>query len=306
MKSILCVLLFALVAIASAKMVLTPFGYRPENCVKEVPSGTFLKETATNVEAHLDNGTVVIYPRQQNCVDFQAHFNRKRLSAYKARANPRGADAFVNGWLDNAGYYPPSEVETFSGTYSVPPNPPSNGNQVLFYFIGSENFQSSVGVSILQPVLTWGNGHTGWNMASWNCCPQGETWTSAFLTNIKAGGSVSGIIDASGANWVVTSTYNGQSVKLTVPSAQRDFNWVDVTLETYSVTACGQFPGGPLTFSDMKLTLTGGKQQTPTWAPWQEPTECSGSLTVTSPSQITIDHSNSAANFTRQLAVPLS
>jgi len=291
MKGILLVLFLALVAITSASMVLTPFGYRPANCVRQVPSGTYLKETATGVEAHLDNGTVQFYPRQQNCVEFQAHFNRKKLAAYKARTNPRGP--LADGWLDNAGYYPPSEVQTFSGTYTIPPNPPTQSNQVLFYFIGSENFQSNVGVSILQPVLTWGNGHTGWNMASWNCCPQGETWTSSFLTGLKAGGTVSGVIDASGANWAVTSSYNGQNVVLTVPSAQRDFNWVDVTLETYTVTSCGEFPAGPETFSNMKLILTGGTVNVPTWTPWKEPTECGGSLTVVSPSQIVIDHSTS-------------
>jgi len=164
------------------------------------------------------------------------------------------------------------------------------GAQVLFYFIGTENFQKSVGVSILQPVLTWGNGHTGWNMASWNCCPQGQTWTSGFLLNLKAGGTVNGVIDQSGANWKITSTYNGQSVTLTIAANSRDFNWVDVTLETYSVTECTEFAAGPITFSDMKLTLQGGTVNSPVWVPWKEPTECGGSLKVVSPSEITIDH----------------
>jgi len=288
MKTLVSLLLFAFVAATTAKLVLTPFGYRPENCVKQAPSGTVLKETTTGVEAHYPNGTVEFHPAEQNCLDIQAEFAKQKFAARQA-GKPRGPMA--DGWLDNAGYYPPKEVYKFTGDYTIPSNPPTNGEQVLFYFIGTENFQKSVGVSILQPVLTWGNGHSGWNMASWNCCPQGQTWTSSFLTNLRAGGSVSGIIDQSGSNWQVTSSYNGQNVVLTVPSAARDFNWVDVTLETYSVTSCTEFPASPIYFSNMVLTLSGGTSQSPTWAPWKEPTECGGSLKVMSPAEIEIDHS---------------
>jgi hypothetical protein len=37
--------------------------------------------------------------------------------------------------------------------------------------------------------------------------------------------------------------------------AGRDFNWVDVTLETYYVTQCNQYANGPASFFDMKLVV---------------------------------------------------
>jgi len=195
-----------------------------------------------------------------------------------------------DGWLDNAGYYPPSQVDTFSGDYLVPPDPANDASQVLFYFIGTENFQSGIQVSILQPVLTWGNGINGWNMASWNCCPQGQSHESASLQGIGAGNSVTGLIDqSSGNNWTITSTWNGQSVNLIIPAAQRDFDWIDATLETYSVTNCNMFPDGPAVYTNMALTLAGGSPNSPSWQP-SGPTECQGQLTVQSPSEITISH----------------
>jgi len=285
------VLLFVAVAYAT-EWTLHQFDHRHSNCVKQVPSGSYIVERATTVEAHLENGTVLAFPKQQNCMEFHKQWATKRVAQHRARRN-QVTPAPLDGWLDYVGYYPPKEVDKFSGTYSVPPDPSDQSNQVLFYFIGTENLRGTVGISILQPVLTWGNGHSKWNMASWNCCPGGETWTSSFLTNIAAGSTVSGVIDMSsnGKNWTVTSTYNGQNVVLTVPTAQRDFNWVDVTLETYTVGSCTEFPSGPCTFSDMALTLSGGSTNSPSWTlDSAEPSECGGKVTITSPSEVSIQH----------------
>jgi len=291
--SVLLLCFCAVVAVVSAGI--TPFGWRPNNCVKEVPSGTRLVEAKDGVYAHHPNGTIAFHPSDKNCGKIQEEFAKARWERAVARKNLRsqrpGSPAYTSGWLDNAGYFPPTEVDVFSGTYNIPGNPPKTDGQVLFYFIGTENLKSSSQVSILQPVLTWGNGQTGWNMASWNCCPGNQTWHSNSLLNLKAGGSVSGKIDQSSSSaWTITSTYNGQNAVLTVPTISRDFNWVDVTLETYDVVSCQDFPTSAVTFSSMALTLTGGTKESPSWQPWKEPTECGGSLTVVSPSEIKIDH----------------
>jgi hypothetical protein len=278
---------FAVVNV-SAEDIITPFGLRPAHCHQRVPSGASLQIREDRLDAILMNGTVLSFPKQQDCIDFQKKEWEARAVSRKANPN-RGF--WQNGWLDNAGYYPPAEVVQFTGTYLVPPDPNVDNQQVLFYFIGTENFQSGVTVSILQPVLTWGNGYNGWSMASWNCCPQGQTFESDSLEGLSAGDSAFGVIDlSSSSNWTITSTWNGQTVNLTVPLAQRDFDWCDVTLETYSVTSCGEFSNGPMTFSNMQLTDSSG-YNTPNWQPGTEPTECDGSLTVTSPSEITIQHS---------------
>jgi len=295
MKVAVFVLLFVAVAYAipTTEWTLTPFGPRPANCVKEVPSGSFIVEKDLHVEVTYENGTIVKYPKQQSCMDFHKEWATKRVSHLRAMKENGTKGAPLDGWLDYVGYFPPTQVEKFTGTYTIPAEPSSQSNQVLFYFIGTENLRGTVGVSILQPVLTWGNGHSKWNMASWNCCPGGETWTSSFLTGLKAGGTVSGVIDmtSGGKNWTVTSTYNGQNAVLTVPTAQRDFNWVDVTLETYTVSSCEEFPSGSCTFSDMVLTLAGGTSNSPTWTlDSSEPSQCGGSVTITSPSQVSISH----------------
>jgi len=203
------------------------------------------------------------------------------------RTNPQVGKA-LDGWLDYVGDYPSGTVTGFTSTYTVPPNPQDDGSQVLFYFIGTQNNDDS-SISILQPVLTWGNGINGWSFASWNCCPAGQQQESNPIQGFSAGQTVSGSIVASGTNWVITSTANGKSTVLTVADASRTFDWVDVTLETYTVSNCQQFPNGPMTFSNMQLTTTNGGQ-TPDWTPYTGATECGGVLNVINPQTITITH----------------
>jgi len=271
------------VTLAVSALIPTPFGLRPEQCHHKVPSGSRLENTGEGVFVQPPNAEGYLLPALKECVDFNMEYLHSR--SLQKRPNALWQD----GWLDNAGYYPPTQVEKFTGDYLVPPDPKNDASQVLFYFIGTENFQSGIQVSILQPVLTWGNGINGWNMASWNCCPQGQSHESDSISGIKAGATVSGIIDQSqGENWTISSTYQSQTVNLIIAAAQRDFDWIDATLETYSVTACNMFPDGPLVYSNMVLTLGTGPNA-PSWQP-SAATECNGTLTVNSPSKITISH----------------
>jgi len=286
---LLVALYFSFVASASLNLVPTPNGPRPKQCVHRVESGVFLKPVSDGVEVHHVNGTVTKLPALQECIDWDEKMQIIRAERRKA-TNTTGFGLPGDGWLDNAGYYPPGYVASFVGNYQVPPSPASDSSQVLFYFIGTENFQSGVGVSILQPVLTWGNGINGWSFASWNCCPSGQTHESSPVTGFGPGDGLTGYIDKSGASvWSVESIWGSQRTTLNVPNAGRVFDWTDVTLETYSVTACNQFPNGAMTFSSLKMTLTNGGVPTPQWSP-SGPTECAGSLAVDSPSTITITH----------------
>ena len=59
--------------------------------------------------------------------------------------------------------------------WSVPPTPPSNDGQTLFYFPGLEDINDVV--TIIQPVLGWNSDFaSAWGIASWNCCENGTTY----------------------------------------------------------------------------------------------------------------------------------
>jgi len=289
---LLCCFVVLSLALANAyELVPTPFGLRPKQCVhRAVGSNVNIKAVKGGVELHHPNGTVFFLPELAECVEYDAQIQMERMKQRELRQRHRNNTNGLpgDGWLDNAGYYPPSTVSSFDGFYTVPGSP-GGGSQVLFYFIGTENFQSGVGVTILQPVLTWGNGINGWSIASWNCCPSGQQHESSPLTGFGPGASLYGAIAQAGGSWNVVSKYGGQQTVLTVAAAGRTFDWTDVTLETYSVTTCSQFASGPMTFSSMAMYVSGGSQVTPSWQPTGA-TECNGRLVVQSPSLITITH----------------
>jgi len=269
------------------ELVSTPFGLRPKQCVhRGLGDDVQLKATKEGVQVIHNNGTFLKFlPALPECISWDEKMRIER----EKRRNGTSLKSPLDGWLDNAGYYPPGLVGSFVGNYLVPPSPVDSG-QVLFYFIGTENFQSGVGVSIFQPVLTWGNGITGWSMASWNCCPSGQSHESNPLTGFGSGNTLQGqIVNTNNGYWNVVSAFNGQKTTLTVADNGRNFDWTDVTLETYSVGACNEFPPGPMVFSGMSMNLQGGGQVTPNWSPTGA-TECGGQLTVNSPSQVTITH----------------
>jgi len=260
----------SLISQVSGEKVITPFGIRPKECVHHLPSGHRLRPTDEGVEVieSTYERVVAFHPRLDLCMEDMkniAPLNRRKNSTFP-----------INGWLDYVSYTPSANVQDFSATYQVPSDPSRVTNQVLFYFIGVENFDSNA-VTILQPVLTWGNGNSGWNMASWNCCPSGQTWTSDFLLNLEAGQILKGYISVNDTiSTIISEDSNGNKVTLEVETNGRNFNWMDVTLEVYSVSNCKQLATSSMTISDMVATDVDGSQINMEWADATGSTACNG------------------------------
>jgi hypothetical protein len=261
----------------NCETVLTPFGYRRAECVHQAKNGHRLRPTSVGVEVvENSSGRVIEFHPKLDVCEEEAEEIRKNL------LNKREGVSATNGWLDYVSYTPTFNVADFYGQYTVPANPKISLNQVLFYFIGVENLKQSP-VTILQPVLTWGNGHTGWNMASWNCCPSGQTWTSDFILNLQTGQVLNGYINVTtSTSTIVSELVGGSSVTLEIDTNSRNFDWMDVTLEVYSVSTCGQFSQGSMTISDMSAHDVRGNKLSPNWADATGSTLCSGKQTFTS------------------------
>jgi hypothetical protein len=276
------------------ELIPTPFGWRPKQCVhRNVGNGVTIRPVREKsgaevaVEVVHENGTVfALKPYLPECIEWDQKMQQQRRKAGKVGAP-------LDGWLDYAGYYPPDLVSRFDGNYTVPPSPQLDSSQVLFYFIGTENFKGGSGVTILQPVLTWGNGINGWSYASWNCCPGGQQHESTPLTGFGPGNVLYAGIDQSGGtsgDWTIISRFGTRSTTLKVTDAGRDFDWIDATLETYGVTSCNEFPVGPMAFTNTMVRLAGGRTNTPVWTADTGATQCQGKLNIISPAAITISH----------------
>jgi len=274
----------------AAEMVLTPFGERPAECVIEVADDAVITETTTGLQV-TENGIIRNFQVPQVCNEdnIAERYRMAKLQAGKPAA-------IINGWLDNAGWYPPtaqSQLDSFTATYTVPQDPAVSRTNVLFYFIGmQDNAAPRDEVNIIQPVLTWGNGIAGWNAASWACCPKNITTRSPSLRGIRAGDTVSGIIKRLDPfTWSIDTRWNGQNTTLRAQVGGYNYNWADVTLEVYNIdtTMCGMFGNGPMKFSNLVLKDVQGEVLSPKYT-LTGPTACNGRLQIAANSDITITH----------------
>jgi len=285
--------IFSLIAIISAKTVITPFGERPDECVLELPSGSTVTPNGNELlikipatETH--DEILTSYTTPAICGEDMEAIRQKNIRRETAPSE-------TNGWLDYVGWYPPSgenNLKQFTSTYVVPGDPANNnGAQVLFYFIGMQDNDSPNAVNIIQPVLTWGNGYKEWYVKSWACCPSNITVSSPPIFGLKAGSSLQGVVSRESAStWKIDSIFNGQHTTLNAQVGDYIYNWADITLEVYGVNTCNDFAKGKAVFNDLSLQDSQGQSLKPNWNPTGT-TLCGGSIASDGDNSYYIVHS---------------
>jgi len=177
----------------------------------------------------------------------------------------------------------------------VPGNPPvTTDGQTLFYFIGFQDNDVPSAVNIVQPVLTWGNGHTQWYAQSWACCPANITVSSPAVFGLNPGSQLVGtIVRASPSTWTIVSTVaaTGKRTTLNAQVGDYQYNWADVTLEVYTISDCQDFAPGKAYFNKLRMTDSQGQVLTPQWQ-FTPTTECGGVIDQVSPTSVYIEHTN--------------
>jgi len=277
--------LFVLAAIglSSSKLIPTPFGFRLEQCVREVPSGSVVSETPDKGVrvVHL-NGTEEIHPRNDECL-------AELQTRSESRNHTKSRSRFPDGWLDNVFYHAPQNIRSFSGTYVIPQPPTQPGPYFLYYFIGLEGGDEFM---ILQPVLAWS--YYQWDFTSYICCPGGVLYHANTIRNLPSGSTAHGSIVTHESKSCVSSTFGDQESVLKLGTNISHFEWADVTLEQYYVDSCQQYPVGSFEFKHLKMKLADGHHVSPDWYHTTPPTECDGSIVIKSPRHVTITHSDQA------------
>ncbi|EDK31540.1 hypothetical protein TTHERM_00662749 (macronuclear) [Tetrahymena thermophila SB210] len=260
--------------IEGEEYIQTPFGLMLKECIQNVPSGTFVEE--------LEDGSIHLTNDEQN-------FAKKIFK--NDRCSQRNPTNNLNQWIDNGGYWLPNglTLRSFEGNYRVPNNPQTANNQFLYYFIGSQNNDGSgPGVTIIQPVLAY---HQGWYFQSWNCCPQGQAINASAVSGINPYDTIYGSVTVQNNVATITSTNKaGQSSILQVAQNNRNFNWIDATLEVYYISACTDFPTDYLEYTNMKVVLSNGQIIQPNWYDEYGKSQCNGKTTIINPSTIKIQH----------------
>lgn len=277
----------------TGRTVQTPFGVRPAECVITVADGAVITDQpeAGNVLVTHPSGArkIVVAPEVCHGPGSYKGYTRPERNERNERKKrkilkqPRATnDSTVpNGWYDNAyiWHYVIDEhvYSNFSATYTVPTDPTTVKDQILYYFIGLQD--EGQDLNILQPVLTWGQEYAKWSVGSWACCPQNITFRSSILKGLQTGDTVDVSITRDDAStWKVDSVWKGQNVTLNAHIGNYYYNYADVTLELYSVKSCDEL-AGPFTFSNIVLYDQKGLMKPP---PWQTAVgqACNGRLDI--------------------------
>ncbi len=149
-----------------------------------------------------------------------------------------------SGWAEQATYLASSGTTSFNGNWQVPKGPSSwGGNTVLYYFIALEPPYST---DIIQPVLQWNfDGSNQWQIASWYCI--GASCVHGNINPAYVNDYLGGYLEYEGNPaqwWIYTDDRTQQSEAVNNLADTRSWPYNFVTLETYNVNSCSNFPGG--------------------------------------------------------------
>jgi len=263
-------ILLALVAIAVAieipeDFVLVPGGrLLHKSCVRHLPAGAMVQE-------HHDDGRTVVLTKEGETIRFPA-CAYEAIAVEKGFSRMDGQDsAQYDGYMQQASEYHHEGFTEISGDWTVPGNPTQQKNQVIYLWLGTDDYEAG---NVVQPVLQWGfNGNFGgneWLFVSWfvtigsaNVGPQ---------VTCSVGDDLFGIVSLNATAMQYNSTAlnqdTGESSELMVATTRtKNEDLALVAMEGYSLTSCAELPGGDgETFSLLTLAEN-GQHVTPEWQP---------------------------------------
>lgn len=275
------------------EFIITPNGYFHPSCVIEI--GDHERVTATDDILAPDGSRRSL-----------ARCNFPHYTKHGTKVDPLfPLPPTVNSWVADV-QGAPGAISWIAAYWTVPSAPRTASGQIVYFFPGVEPLATQD--TILQPVLGWNqyNTGTGWTIASWNCCRNGNNLHSPFVP-VSSGTSVYGYIWGTNCNtqsgvcssWqILTSQAGGNQSTLNTDSYGEVLNWTfSGVLEAYNISSCDQYPpNNTLSFTGVAVHDVSGNPIQPAWL---------DDLLATSPAcSTTVQHTGTTA--TVNWCAPLS
>eukprot|EP01084_Bolivina_argentea_P265821 450703_1 len=293
-SGILLVILFSINNVVIAEeWFQTPHGLRPKECI--------INHNESNaIITKVDNGLDIFYPisktRKYYPTSAKCIKNAQDIiSAHKNRKYPNiqdGWDIFV--WYEQNKSN--NSLGRFDSVYILPNQTLPETNQLLYYFISLSNGPNNE--TIIQPVIAYCGSsscgfsydYDGWEMAAWNCCPQG---LSNYGKGVKlsAADKVTAHVssDPNNGNIQVYMESTAGVSQLNEKGDYRVMNYGEIAGEFYSYTNCNQFNSLPITFTQLSMKDTHGNAIVPKWTVINNNAlNCGGNITIVNATEVTI------------------
>jgi hypothetical protein len=223
------------------ELVVAPGGYRPKSKVHHVPPGHSVDGSQGRIKIIHPSGSVVA-----DLGPLVRRLTNQPLMPENVSQAPRVFAAFGSGWIVNTQWSNStgSPVSSFSSTWTVPPPPETQSNQIIFLFNGVQN-----STMIYQPVLQWGVSEAGggnyWAVASWYADgQQGHSFYSQ-LVPVNPGDILVGVMTLTGTSaqgFSYNCGFQGiPATSLPITNVE-ELTWCIETLEAYGITQCSDYP----------------------------------------------------------------
>jgi hypothetical protein len=265
--------LFVLVALSlssiSCRLVPTPGGLLPPECVHSLPHNSRISRCP-------HTGNVLVHDENHNLIRQipRCSVPTPRLSSFSLD-DPFPSD--YRGWLSYLAYNVSSHFDTFLSDFSVPDTPQTIPT-MLYLFPGLQNFDwvplvdpfsNSTGFDIIQPVLQFpADEGVEWSVKSWYVTTDSGALYSPEIV-LQPGDTIFGnMTRLNETGWFVGSTSQQlqQTTAITVNYPRLwPQRWSYLTLECYGCSSCTDYPVKPIHFSQISLTAAGA----PSHATWK-------------------------------------
>jgi len=253
------------------EMVLTPNGYRPSRCVREVPSDSIISKEEDFIRITKPSGD-------------------EELLEYCNYKNNRSRSVEDSGWIVYASEASQTSYNFFSGDWNVPATPVNSEGQTVFFFLG---FIDHIQNEIIQPVLQWGQSAAGggeyWGVASWWASSNGNAVFSKLI-GANSGESIYGNMTlGSDGTWYITALFGGYWTRILIDNLSPQV-MATVTLEAYNIRDCNDYPSdGGATFSNMQLQA-GNSPMYPSWRSTADFTDCNQGVNIYGASSVELTY----------------
>ena len=187
-----------------------------------------------------------------------------------------GWDAYTS-WQNDTTVNP--EITYLSTTWAVPEAPSNYNGQSVYLFNGLE-YETDVGSAILQPVLQYGLSDAGggeyWAIGSWYIVNTDLAFHSS-LVPVKSGTELVGVMamtehvyDDTGTTYYHwNSKFSGHPLNELNITTTTNFDFANITLETYNCTDASYLPTGTTEMKSINLK-TGSENPTLKWGPYSD------------------------------------
>jgi len=295
----------------SEDYVRAPSALVHKTCSFQVPSGTRVVDKGDEgAELEFPDGSSKSVPRCKFPITVFDH--NRDFSETNPESSNEGVDSTVvnsislppQGWQVYTYYVAQNNVSSFVGNWNVPDIPSDSSGQLLYVFTGLQNNCGGFGkcghgltnpVGILQPVMQYGDSPAGggdfWGMASWYVGAFGTANTQ--VSKVSPQDLLLGnMTRLQGEEWEVDFTdvtnphVAAATLRVSKPSTKFEPDCY-VTMETYGVSSCKQYPKTSVMFVSMVIKELQA-QITPKWVRTNYSSACGETSVVVSPSAVTL------------------